>query len=156
MSANRSILLSHNNWGSLTHETPVSEPEEAGQRVEGDRRARALSVVVRAGELGTGGREATAGDEVGGHSGTESGGGVHLGRLAGIDMELMSKTNLEVRTESKRCRETSRWEESRSGTMQLERPSGSPFSRDSAPLGKVLPRFPRLEFPPNQMQKEEL
>lgn len=45
------------------HERPVSEEEEAGQRVEGDVGARALLVVVRATELGAGGREATAGDE---------------------------------------------------------------------------------------------
>ena len=34
--------------------------------------------MVRATELSTGGREATTGNEGGGHSGAESGGGVHL------------------------------------------------------------------------------
>lgn len=38
--------------------------------------------MVRAAELGAGGREATAGDEVGGHSGAEGGGSVHLGAAA--------------------------------------------------------------------------
>lgn len=66
----------------LTHEGPVSQPEEASEGVEGDGSARALGVVVRAGELGTSGREATAGDEVGGHSGADSGSGVHLGSIS--------------------------------------------------------------------------
>lgn len=56
--------------------------------------------MVRAGELGTGGREATTGEEVGGHSGAESGGGVHLSRLAAIEVELDSETDLEERTDS--------------------------------------------------------
>mgnify|MGYP006900022365 CR=1 FL=1 len=57
------LFLAHSQLRSLTHERPVSEEEEAGQRVEGDVGARALLVVVRATELGAGGREATAGDE---------------------------------------------------------------------------------------------
>lgn len=60
------------------HESPVAEKEELGKRVEGDVRARALSVVVRAAELGAGGGKATTGDERGGHSGPQSGSGVHL------------------------------------------------------------------------------
>ena len=61
-----------------THETPVSEEEELGQRVKWNVRARALRVVVRAAELSTSGREATTGNEGGGHSGPESDGRVHL------------------------------------------------------------------------------
>lgn len=63
-----------------THESPVSPEEVLGQRVEGQVGTRALSVVVWAGELGTGGGKATTGDEGGGHSGAESRGSVHLGR----------------------------------------------------------------------------
>lgn len=67
-------------WGLRTHEAPVSPEEVLGQGVEGDVGARALGVVVRATELGAGGREATAGNGGSGHSGPESGSGVHLER----------------------------------------------------------------------------
>lgn len=67
--------------GPPTHESPVSEEEVLGHRVEGDVGARTLGVVVGAAELGTGGRKATAGNEGGGHTGPESGGGVHLEEL---------------------------------------------------------------------------
>ena len=65
--------------GRPTHESPVSEEEVLGVRVEGDVGARTLGVVVRATELGTGGGKATAGDEGGGHTGPKSGSGVHFG-----------------------------------------------------------------------------
>ena len=64
--------------GLLTHEAPVSPEEVLGQGVEGDVGARALGVVVRATELSAGGGKATAGNGGSGHSGAESGSGVHL------------------------------------------------------------------------------
>lgn len=64
--------------GLRTHESPVSHEEEFGERVERDVGARALAVVVRAGELGTGRRESTTGDEGVGQSGPGSRGSEHL------------------------------------------------------------------------------
>ena len=69
---------------SLTHKAPISQEEIFGQRVEGNVRARTLGVVVRATELRASGREAAAGEGVGGHSGPESSGSVHLGVLSDI------------------------------------------------------------------------
>lgn len=62
-----------------THESPVSYSEELGQRVEGDVASWTLGVVVWRAELGAGGREATAGDGLGG---TDCGAGEHL--LGGV------------------------------------------------------------------------
>jgi hypothetical protein len=63
----------------LTHEAPESESKELGQRVEGQVAARALGVVVRAGELRAGRREATTGDHLVGHGGHAHGSsGEHL------------------------------------------------------------------------------
>lgn len=50
--------------------------------------------MVRAAELGAGGGKATAGDEVGGHSGPESGSSVHLGSVSAI--EQISGENMDV------------------------------------------------------------
>ena len=62
----------------LTHEAPEPQEEELGQRVEWDVAARALRVVVRAGELGASRVEAAARDGVG-HGGHAHGGsGKHL------------------------------------------------------------------------------
>ncbi|KAA8649126.1 uncharacterized protein ATNIH1004_005021 [Aspergillus tanneri] len=81
-----------------THECPVSEKEEFCQRVEGNVGARALGVVVRAGELSTGGGKATAGDKGGGHSGPESSSGIHLGEreseVIGLNTEHASTRTL--------------------------------------------------------------
>ena len=73
----------------LTHESPVLEGEALLERVEGQVAARALGVVVRAGELGAGRLEPAAGDEGGGRGGAESGTGEHLCGSAGgaIDVE---------------------------------------------------------------------
>jgi hypothetical protein len=63
----------------LTHEAPESEGEELGQGVEGQVAARALGVVVGAGELCAGRREGTTGDDLVGHGGHAHGGsGQHL------------------------------------------------------------------------------
>lgn len=70
--------IADNHLEVRTHESPVSLEEVLGQRVEGNVGARALSVVVRTGELGPGGGKATTGDEGSGHSGAESRSGVHL------------------------------------------------------------------------------
>lgn len=64
--------------GTPTHESPVSDEEELGQRVEGNVRARALRVVVRAPELSASGGETTTGNGGGGHSGPETESRVHL------------------------------------------------------------------------------
>lgn len=64
--------------GSPTHEAPVSEEEELGQRVERNVGARTLSIVVWATELSASGGEATTGKDGVGHSGPESDSGVHL------------------------------------------------------------------------------
>jgi hypothetical protein len=62
----------------LTHEAPVLECKAPLQRVEGQVAARALGVVVWAGQLGAGGLEAAAGDEQWGRGGAEGGTGEHL------------------------------------------------------------------------------
>ena len=62
----------------LTHESPVLEGKAPLQWVKGQVAARALGVVVRAGELSAGGLEAAAGDESGGRGGAESSTGEHL------------------------------------------------------------------------------
>lgn len=64
-------------WVPLTHESPVAEEEELGERVEGDVGTGTLGVVVGATELGASGGETTTGNEGGGHTGPD-GGGVHL------------------------------------------------------------------------------
>lgn len=69
------------------HESPVSPEEVLGQRVEGNVGARALSVVVRTGELGPGGGKATTGDEGSGHSGAESRSGNGVGATNGLNEE---------------------------------------------------------------------
>lgn len=48
-----------------THETPVSQSEEPGERIEWDVAAWALWVMVWAAHAGTGGLEAAAGDQAG-------------------------------------------------------------------------------------------
>lgn len=69
----------------LTHEAPVSKEEELGHRVERNVVARALGVVVRAGELRASRVETTAGDSVG-HSGHAHGGsGKHLELVSMLD-----------------------------------------------------------------------
>jgi hypothetical protein len=62
----------------LTHEAPELESKALLQRVEGQVAARALGVVVWAGELGTGRLEAAAGNERRGRGGAESSAGEHL------------------------------------------------------------------------------
>lgn len=62
----------------LTHKAPVPNSEEPGHGVEGDVAARALGVVVWAGELSAGRVEATAGDGVGRRGHAHGGPGEHL------------------------------------------------------------------------------
>lgn len=71
-------------WGctELTHEAPVLESEALLQRVEGQVAARALGVVVRAGELLAGRLEAATGNGGRGRGGAESCAGEHLGGSA--------------------------------------------------------------------------
>ena len=66
----------------LTHESPVLEGKAPLQWVEWQVAARALGVVVWAGELGAGGLEAAAGDESWGRGGAEGSTGEHLQRSA--------------------------------------------------------------------------
>lgn len=83
-----------------THECPVTEEKVLGLGVEGNVGARALSVVVRAGKLCTGGRESTASDKGVGQSGPGSGGGNHL---VSIRRESIGTSSIRVRTLSRGC-----------------------------------------------------
>ena len=67
-----------------THKSPVLEGEALLQRVKWQVAARALGVVVWAGELGAGGLEAAAGDESWGRGGAEGSTGKHLRKSAGV------------------------------------------------------------------------
>lgn len=79
--------------GSIrTHEAPESDGEELGQGVEGQVAARALGVVVRAGELRAGGREATTGDGVGRGGHAHGGSGQHLRSEGSIDVFVSKLT----------------------------------------------------------------
>ena len=78
----------------LTHKAPESEGEEFGQGVEGQVAARALGVVVRAGELRAGRGEGATSDDLVGHSGHAHGGsGQHLDGVGQwIVLERLSST----------------------------------------------------------------
>ena len=80
----------------LTHESPVLEGKALLQRVEGQVAARALGVVVWAGELGAGGLEAAAGDEGWGRCGAESSTGEHLEQLAYVSIGTALERTLAV------------------------------------------------------------
>lgn len=75
---------------SLTAVRPEFDRKALLQWVEWQIATRALGVVIRAGELGSGGLEAAAGDERGLRDSTESRAGEHLYELAKktIDVEL--------------------------------------------------------------------
>jgi len=59
--------------GERTHESPVPQPKEPCQRIEGQIAARAFRVVIWAGHAGAGGMEAAAGNEDRCGGGSESG-----------------------------------------------------------------------------------
>lgn len=73
-------VFESDNGGSQTHEGPVAPEEVLGQGVEGNVGARALSVVVGAGELGAASGETTTGNS--GQTGASGGGSVHLCRVS--------------------------------------------------------------------------
>lgn len=81
-----SVLACVIRWSLLdrTHESPVLEGKALLEGVKWQVAARALGVVVRAGELGASGLEAAAGDEGWGRCGAESSTSEHLGRLVKV------------------------------------------------------------------------
>ena len=93
----------------LTHEAPVLEGKAPLQRVKGQVAARALGVVVWAGELGAGGLEAAAGDEGWGRGGAEGSTGEHLESSVTAAIEGVSGRTLAVRWSGEVAEFWSRW-----------------------------------------------